>query len=176
MHIIEIIDGIIDLIRDDLKSGAVMTSLGTDYGWADDAPFYLYGSWIEAETQILEKGKSSAYKNTRFPLVFMKLPVTVKKNMNENPNFQNVNNLELYFFIATDQTKNTKWRNENNKQQLIDFVNLFLAKLKRKAENEIEYTETYIPYMEGVKFVFSTPVDAIKLTITDLTITDICLT
>lgn len=176
MHIIEIIKGIIDEVKTDLQNGGLREATANLYNFPNDAPYFDYGSWIEIDKNIVEKGKSNTYKNLRFPLIFLKLPVTVERNVTTNSKYYRLNTLELYFFIESSEKKSTQWRNENNKQELIDLTDAFYYRLKKHINNELVVQETYIPYMEGANFALSTPVDCMKITITDITITELCLT
>ncbi|MDD4515644.1 hypothetical protein [Massilibacteroides sp.] len=176
MHIIEIISGIIDEVKADLLNAGQAEATANLYNFPNDAPYFDYGSWIEIDKNLIEKGKSNTYKSQRFPLIFLRLPVTVEKNVTTGSKYYRLNSLELYFFVETDEKKSTQWRNDNKKPTLIALTDAFLYRLKKHSEYELIIQETYIPYMEGTAFALSTPVDCMKITITDLTITELCLT
>lgn len=142
---------------------AIPLSFGT---WTANAPYFQFSEWFEADRKLMEKGESSTYKFQKFPLVFLKLPVSESVISNVTNNYT-INSFNLYIFVETDETKDTSWRNTNTMPELRELETRFVSQFRKYVVGAMNYTRTELFYDIGTANRFNSPVDAILLRFDD---------
>jgi hypothetical protein len=147
---------------------------GTFGTWKANEPYFEYGRWIEVDQELAQKEGSTKYRSQLFDLVYLQIPITETRDRTNVNSKQLEVSLKMYFFTETEDDENTKWRNDNKKQQLLTLEGNFLLKLKGIANSEIISDLTWVPFDTGIEFRFSTPVDALEVDYGTINIDEIC--
>jgi hypothetical protein len=150
---------------------AIPATFGT---YKANAPYYGHGYWIKEDRELAQKQGSNKYRDQMFPLIFLLEPVPETRQRLITSPRQLEAPIKIYFFIDTDENKNSDWSNDNNKPILLDLEDKFMRQLRRISNDEIESTLLWIPFDSGVEFRFVTPVDTIETDYGTLNIDEIC--
>jgi hypothetical protein len=135
---------------------AIPASFGT---WKANAPYHMRDRWSNITRELADKAQTTTYRNQRFPLIALIIPVASTKNRRKaNPEIDAT--LEIYFFVETDERKNTEWRLDNTYSVLEALEIKFINELKKYVIEDMEVEEEFNPHMEGRQYVFTSPVDA----------------
>lgn len=133
---------------------------GTFGTWTANAPYFMKGRWTEITRELIDKGESVKYRKQRLPLICLIIPLSESKDRKKT--VQEIEtDLTIFFFVETDETEDTDWRYDNNFATLETLETLFIKKLKQYVvDKTMDVEQEWNPHMSGREYVFATPVDA----------------
>ena len=147
--------------------------LATETGtYTADFPYYTFEKWTGFSNILQDLTSTIESQIKRFPRCFLRLDITenwISKSMYE------INNLDIFFVINTEQTKKAEWRYTNKMMYLETFIEIFLDKLRENKYirnlNFIGHTKTRRYYnftQQTEQNKINSTIDAIELNLKNL--------
>lgn len=142
----------------------------TDGTFKSLAPYFIYGHRLEINNILLEKDKDSKYKFQKYPLIALRMPFSVDRNVTPGINEASLN---IAFMEFTEKEYRTPQRYEHVITPILEpLLNDFLSKLVTHSTfilTDDNFTQVDRPFWgisegEGnAKYIFNDPLDAIEL-------------
>jgi hypothetical protein len=125
----------------------------------DGKPFYSYNTWPEEADRLTQLNKQVTSEDTKFPLVFLKLPITESFEESEKM-FES--ELSIFIIGRTKSKYNSEYRHKNEMPALRTIETNVLSALNARNVRFTDYDREEVLYAE---FNNNEPVNFIELTI-----------